>query len=507
MGRAKGIALFVSLVILVLLTLLAVTGLRMSIVEERVSGNQKLAAGSLFAAEQGISEGIEDLMLGTITVSADIGWTATGSVDGTGYSADYTIRHFLSADGSKVEDDDGRTYLRINSTGQSDNGSGRRMVEVVAALEQGGEGNVAGLIGCQGVTGLSNVQTSSYSSSGEPSTNERGDIATTDPGALLYLVGSSDFDVHGEVRSTGRLYIDSDTLIRRDALANDGIWMKSGVIGGIARTNGSFIDDGGTVVGAIEQGPSVTPNPVVALDPCDPWDIVSIFENADDIMTANDNGELGIASGSSYSRGTSSIGVFGQARDYYFSTFQLDSDAILTVNGDVRIYARDYFWMKSNAQLILAADASLKIYVERNYFWMDSNTRANHDPYNDSPCDPGGCPIDLQVFVKAENTAKSPSGDPWKYDDWDKGACYDASKDCWASVIIDSNSVFYGIIYAPLAHVVLNSNADVSGSARGRYVTGDSNLTFHYDEDLDDLYSGLPSAYQIVYWSEQYPEN
>ena len=62
------------------------------------------------------------------------------------------------------------------------------------------------------------------------------------------------------------------------------------------------------------------------------------------------------------------------------------------------------------------------------------------------------------------------------------------------------------MIYAPVALVVLNSNAEVHGSVRGRYVKADSNMEFSYDEDLDDLWGGLPSDYQLVYWTEQYPE-
>ncbi len=55
--KDNGFALIVCLLILVVLTLLAVTGLRSSIIEEMTSGNQKLAASALFGAEQGVSPG------------------------------------------------------------------------------------------------------------------------------------------------------------------------------------------------------------------------------------------------------------------------------------------------------------------------------------------------------------------------------------------------------------------------------------------------------------------
>ena len=166
--KEKGMALIVSLLIIVLLTFLAVTGLRTSIVEEQISGNQKLAAKALFAAEQGVSEALEDLFNGTINHAGsetDVLWSVAGSASGVGYSVDYTVSHQL-AGGAIVVNDDGRSYFQINSTGASQ--SARRMLEVAVALEWGGGSNVAGLIGCEGIFTDSNITTSSYSSSGEP---------------------------------------------------------------------------------------------------------------------------------------------------------------------------------------------------------------------------------------------------------------------------------------------------------------------------------------------------
>lgn len=504
--KEKGVALIVSLVIIVLLTLLAVTGLKSSIVEEQVSGNQKLAATALFAAEQGVSEAMDGIFDGTISDAGsedDINWT-TGWLQGTGpgYSFNYQVRHLLTG-GATVEDDDGRSYLVIDSTGATTNGGARRLLEVAVAMEKGEGANVAGLIGCQGVTAKSKVETSSYSSSGEDTTGDRGDIATTDADAFMYLVGSSDFEVYGEVRATGALFLDSDAVVSRDALANLGIEVKSGDIYGSAWTNGNYEGDESAVVGDIYQGPSVTPNPLVPLETCDPWDINAIFAEADDIKTANDNGDIGIASGGNYSGTPATLGVAGQAKDYYFTDFTLEGVETVTVQGDVRIYVYNDFTMKSDPQLILGAGATLKIYVESGNAWIDSNSMVNHDPLNDFPnCNPGGCPINVYLFSKLANTPKDVKYSP---PDGIEPDIWDDSQDV-AAVKIDSNSVFYGIIYAPLGHVALYSNAQVYGSARGRYVTTDSNLDFHYDEDLDKIWVALPTGYKMVYWTELYPD-
>jgi len=505
--KENGVALIVSLVIIVLLTLLAVTGLRTSIVEEQVSGNQKLAATALFAAEQGVSEAMDGIFDGTISDAGsedDITWTS-GSLagTGTGYRFDYQVRHLLTG-GATVEDDDGRSYLVIDSTGATTNGDARRLLEVAVALEMGEGANVAGLIGCQGVTAKSNVVTGSYSSSGEASTGDRGDIATTDADAFMYLVGSSDFDVIGEVRATGALFLDSDALVRRDALANLGIEVKSGDIFGSAWTNGSYVGSANDVHGDIFQGPSVTPNPLVPLEACDPWDINAIFAEADDIKGANNNSDIGIASGGNYSGNPATLGVVGQAKDYYFTNFTLEGTETVTVQGDVRIYVDNDFTMKSNPELILGAGATLKIYVETGNAWIDSVAMVNHDPDDFFPdCTPGGCPINVYLFSKREDLPKDEKYSPpngSEPDIWD-------DSETAAAVKIDSNSVFYGIIYAPLGHVALYSNAEIYGSVRGRYVTTDSNLGFKYDEDLDDLWVALPTGYKIVYWTELYPDN
>jgi hypothetical protein len=505
--KEKGVALIVSLVLIVLLTLLAVTSLRTSIVEEQVSGNQKLAATSLFAAEQGVSEAMDGIFDGTISDAGnedDINWT-TGWLQGTGtgYRFDYQVRHLLTG-GVTVEDDDGRSYLVIDSTGATTNGDGRRLLEIAVAMEMGEGANVAGLIGCQGVTAKSNVVTSSYSSSGQDTTGDRGDIATTDADAFMYLVGSSDFEVYGEVRATGALFLDSNAVVSRDALANLRIEVASGDIYGSAWTNGPYEGDESAVEGDIYQGPSVTPNPLVPLEPCDPWDINDIFAEADDIKGANNNGDIGIASGGNYSGNPATLGVSGAAKDFYFTNFMLEGIQTVTIEGDVRIYVYNDFTMKSNPELILGAGATLKIYVETGNAWIDSVAMVNHDPDDYFPdCDPGGCPINVYLFSKRENTPKDEKYSPpngTEPDIWD-------DSETVAAVRIDSNSVFYGIIYAPLGHVALYSNAEVYGSARGRYVTTDSNLEFHYDEDLDKIWVALPTGYKIVYWTELYPDN
>jgi hypothetical protein len=472
--------------------MVAVTGLRSSIIEEQVSGNQKIAASSLFGAEQGVSAAIDDLFDGTISDSGsedDTSWSASGSSSGTGYAANYTVEHLIR-NGVQVEDDDGRRYFVIESTGATTTGDGRRMLEVAIALEWGAASNVAGFIGCRGINGDSNIVTGSYSSTGQPSDGDRGDMATTDANAFLYLDGSSDMDVVGEVRSTGAIYMKSDALVRRDALANLQIKIldTNANVYGSAYTNGRYRGMAGSVHGDIYQGASVVPNPVVPYPDCDPMGIDDIIDSAMPIMGTNNNDDLGISPGGNYSGSPAQLGVMGGGdKDYWFTNFTLDGvDA--TIHGDVRMYITGDFRMNADADLYFSGNASLKIYMESGVFEMNSNSVANQ----------GGMPINMQVWSRAVNTMTTDKD--WRLDEpdvWDPGE---------AKVIVNSNSQLYGMIYAPRAHVYLDSNVRIWGSVRGRYATTWSNFDFTYDEDLDDIWVGHPTDYKLVYWVEQYPE-
>ncbi len=137
---------------------------------------------------------------------------------------------------------------------------------------------------------------------------------------------------------------------------------------------------------------------------------------------------------------------------------------------------------------------------------MNSNSLANHDPadffpqcvHPEDPALPAGCPINLQIYSRAVDTVKDDKN--WEDDEpdtWDDGD---------QKVVVNSNSVLFGLIYAPRAHVFLDSNVEIFGSVRGRFVDTWSNLAFTYDEDLDVLFSGNPSDYRLVYWTEQFPQ-
>jgi Tfp pilus assembly protein PilX len=151
-----GMVLIVSLIMLMLLTLLAITATRTSVLEEMMAGNHKQATQALFAAEEGVSKAIDELMSLTINdvgSETDVNWTASGTVTDTDYSAAYSIDHRLVA-GAVAATTDGRPYYLIDSTGTS--ATATRNLEVVLALEYASIWK-AGITGCDGVEANSNV--------------------------------------------------------------------------------------------------------------------------------------------------------------------------------------------------------------------------------------------------------------------------------------------------------------------------------------------------------------
>ncbi len=70
------------------------------------------------------------------------------------------------------------------------------------------------------------------------------------------------------------------------------------------------------------------------------------------------------------------------------------------------------------------------------------------------------------------------------------------------TVEFDSNSKIWGVVYAPNARVVLDSNFELFGSLMARSIDIDSNATFHFDEALiDATASGVPT-FETVCWRE-----
>jgi len=103
-----------------------------------------------------------------------------------------------------------------------------------------------------------------------------------------------------------------------------------------------------------------------------------------------------------------------------------------------------------------ATNGPVEIYVEDD-FVMDSNTIIGSTTSD---------PSDLQLYLESNNIV-NPNLNV-----------------ILADIAFNSNSEFYGTIYAPNAHIDIDSNFQLFGSVVARSVHLDSNSRIHFDENL-----------------------
>lgn len=517
----RGMVLSTAMIFLAILGILGTTAIVVTTTDIKIGGNYKTNIQAFYIAEAGIQDGIGRLVNGTISDSgseSDTGWNSGNTYSTSGFSNSITVQHHVLS-GSVVVDSHGNPLYKITSTGTS--GNSEKTLEVVVRLTYPSPFDNA-LHGCDGVSFSSNGSTSSYSSSGQATDGQNGSIGTSNANADITL--SSNADIQGNVSAPGSLTMEGNAQIRKDANANNGIALNGGnIIAGSANTNGNITMDQATISGNANASGNIsldhtrskiegaataagtitcrggdcdssnitsddinaatTPSigdPVVPTTECDPLDLDTLFDDADDIVTTNDNSELtAISENYPYNTTTDSfsmnsnetytMGASGNSRSYYFSNFSMDSNAQVDVEGEVTLYVNGNFNLASNSLINFAGNATLTLYTTGNVV-LGSNTSINN----------GGDPEDFKIYSNAESSDNS----DYKFN-------------------LNSNSGFYGVVYAPKAAVQINSNSDAYGAVRGKYVEMASNAEFHYDEDLQEISGGgTPNGHEVVSWRE-----
>jgi len=150
-----------------------------------------------------------------------------------------------------------------------------------------------------------------------------------------------------------------------------------------------------------------------------------------DIATNNDNGNIGLTDegNSPFPNGPYALELNNSdsltlpGGEYYFTSVELHSSTTLNIAGPTVMYVTGTFAMTSSSIM-----------------------------------NPSQKPEDLIIFVSSIE-----------------------------DVQFHSSTDFYGIIYAPDAHVVNNSSVDFYGGIMAQEVTLNSSVVVHYDESLDDM--------------------
>ncbi|MCK4647015.1 MAG: hypothetical protein KAU46_12245 [Candidatus Aminicenantes bacterium] len=153
----------------------------------------------------------------------------------------------------------------------------------------------------------------------------------------------------------------------------------------------------------------------------------------------------GLPSGGDYFLGGSDTDTISQSGEY--SNFYLDSNATVTITGDVTFYIIGDFFMGSNSTFVIESGSSVTIYLDGSFF-MDSNTNLNNSSKD---------PTKLLIF---------------------------GTDNFIGTQTINSNAEFYGAIYAPNADITIDSNCHFYGSVSANRIEYNSNVQIHYDKAL-----------------------
>jgi hypothetical protein len=162
------------------------------------------------------------------------------------------------------------------------------------------------------------------------------------------------------------------------------------------------------------------------------------------------------------------------AGDRTYTNLTVRSNKTLTITGPANVVMRN-LTMNSNCSIVIDdTNGPVTLTIIDNMI-LDSNSNLYPSSRN---------PAHLRINMLSDNVA-----DPEVIVQLD-------------TINISSNSTIYGLIYAPEAKIVLDSNFSLYGSLMARSLDLDSNCNFHFDENLLNSMSDGSVTYQMVSWRE-----
>ena len=153
-----------------------------------------------------------------------------------------------------------------------------------------------------------------------------------------------------------------------------------------------------------------------------------------------------------------------------YSSFILNSNAIVRISANVIIYVTGQFSTVSNAQLQIEEGGSLALYVD-GLFSLSSNCRINTELQDATKC----------LIYGTDNLT--------------------------GGVSLSSNTAMYVGFYMPQADLNLSSNTGLTGAIYGKTVQLNSNVHVTFDEGLGGISgppgSGGTGSYVVKSWQEK----
>jgi hypothetical protein len=161
--------------------------------------------------------------------------------------------------------------------------------------------------------------------------------------------------------------------------------------------------------------------------------------------------------------------------DRTYGTLRVGSSKTLTIRGPANIVASSLV-LNSGSKIAIDDSAGPVVMYVLDNFIMNSNTSIRPDSLN-----PANFTLNLlsDNVINPEVTVQLDTVD------------------------FDSNSKIWGVVYAPNARVVLDSNFELHGSLMARSLDVDSNATFHFDEALVDATASGSPIFETVAWREE----
>jgi len=414
-NEEKGFVLAVGLVVMSVLLLLAVPFLYQLSFENRLTVKSYKSSAALSLAEAGVERAIWELNYGDITT-----W------DGDSALRTMAISSFQTPDGNvigdieiRVEDTDGDNPV-VSSLGRVALVESRVLYKGARVVleEEKYKPWINGIFGDEELDFDSNAYVDSYDSR---------------DGAY----GGSNMGSEGHVGTNGTHYgcIDMDSNAR--------------------------------IYGNAVSGPESVPEDVIITR-----SNAEIFGAMESLSDPNDMPSVPLPEGLPYmgdyflgGSDTDTISLSGE-----YSSFRLDSNAMVTITADVILYITGEFSMLSNTELEIDPGIRVTIYLGGS-FVQGSNTQFNNlseDPTN--------------LLIMGTDSFNGEMN--------------------W-----NSNSELWGAVYVPRADISFNSNADFYGSISGKSFECDSNSGIHYDLALAALVldgaDGTP--FKVKSWQEVIP--
>ncbi|MEY2745868.1 MAG: hypothetical protein RL112_910 [Planctomycetota bacterium] len=157
-----------------------------------------------------------------------------------------------------------------------------------------------------------------------------------------------------------------------------------------------------------------------------------------------------------------------------YGTLRVGSNKTLTIMGPANIVASSLV-LNSGAKIAIDDSAGPVVLYVLDNFIMNSNTSIRPNSL-----DPSKLTLNLlsDNVINPEVTVQLDTVD------------------------FDSNSKIWGVVYAPNARVVLDSNFELYGSLMARSLDVDSNATFHFDEALTDATASGSPIFETVAWRD-----